>query len=122
MKLLLKILFYILSNAVALFAASRLVSGFIFTGGWMELGAVAAILTAINLFIKPIVKMFLGPFIILSLGLFTIVINALMLNILDIASHELTIQGYGALLSATIIISIANVAFGIIRKIFEPKS
>lgn len=114
-----KIIFHILSNAVALFAASYFVSGFIFTGEWIKLGIAAAIFTAINIIIKPIVKMFLGPFIILSLGLFTVLINALMLYILDIVSPELTIQGYGALISATIIISVANVIFGVIGRIIK---
>ncbi len=116
MRFLLKILFHILSNAVAILVAARLVSGFIFTGDYIKLVLAALILTGINMFLKPILKLFLGPFIILSLGLFTIVINALMLRLLDTISPELTIEGIMPLLSATIIIGIINFVLNIAEK------
>lgn len=122
MKFIGKIIFHVVVNAIAILAATYFVSGFIFNGDYLELAVTAIILTAINIFIKPVVKLFLGPFIILSFGLFTIIVNAVMLNILDIISPELTIQGMVPLLSATLIISLVNFILNIIGKIISPKT
>src|SRR3989338_879368 len=104
MKFISKLIFHILSNAVAILTAAYFVPGFIWNGNYLKLAVATVILTAINTFIKPIIKLFLGPFVILSLGLFTVIINALMLRLLDTISSELTIQGIMPLISATIII------------------
>ena len=45
-----------------------------------------------NTFIKPVVRFFAFPFILLTLGLLSLVINALMLEIVDWASNKLGIN------------------------------
>jgi len=75
----------------------------------IELIIAAAVFAAINVLIRPVVKLFLGPFIVLTFGLFTIVVNALMLYVLDIVSTPLTIDGYLPLLFATLLISVASI-------------
>ena len=99
-------------NIVAILAADYFVSGFTFSGTFIELVTTAVIFAAINMVIRPIIKLFLGPFIVLTFGLFTIVINALMLYILDIVSTPLTIDGYLPLLFATLLMSVANIVVG----------
>jgi len=112
MKLIGRFIFRIFSNAVALFAASKLIAGFIFTGTFWELILAAVILTLINSIIRPILKLVFGPVIVLTLGLFLFVINALTLFILDIVSAPLTIQGYLPLLLASILVSVVNFVIG----------
>lgn len=107
-----KIVSHILSNMLALYAAAYLITGFQLKGGLVPLFTTAAILTLINMFIRPVVKLLSGPFIMLTLGLFTIVVNALMLFILDKLSDPLTITGYVPLFFGTLIIGVVNLLFG----------
>ena len=102
------LIFHIFANFVALWAATYFIPGFIFKGTFLDLLMAAAILTAINYLLKPILKLLLGPFIVLSLGLLTIVINAATLYLLDIFSSQLTIEGLMPLFLGTLIVSLTN--------------
>ena len=108
MKLLGGFIFQIFSNAMAILAANYFISGFKFSGDFIELIVTATILTAINVFIRPLLKLILGPIIVLTLGLFLIVINAISLYLLDLWSREIIIQGFSNLLFATLIVSLVN--------------
>jgi putative membrane protein len=107
-----RIVIYTITNAAALLAAANFIPGVKFQGDFKKLLVAALIFTALNIFLKPIVKTFLGPLIVLTFGLFVIVINALMLYLLDLWSPELTIEGYLPLLLATLLISALNVVVG----------
>lgn len=96
------------TNTVALYVATLVVTGFVFQGDLIALAITGAILTVINLLVKPILRLLFGPLILLTLGLFSIVINALTLIILDFFSTPLTIQGYAPLLYGTLIIAAVN--------------
>jgi len=108
MKLLARIVITIAVNSVALLAASYLVVGFGLAGGFEELITLALVLTVLNAFLKPILKLALGPFILITLGLGLIVVNALILYLLDLWSANLTIQTVPALIYSSIIISAIN--------------
>ena len=58
-------------------------------GSFLIVGAIVGVVNAV---IKPVVTFFAFPFVILTLGLFTIVVNALMLEIVDWASNKLGIS------------------------------
>ncbi len=90
-------------------AAGYFVAGFEIAPGFASYLTVAAILTLINIFIKPLIKLVLTPVIILTLGLGIILVNALILYLLDFFSSEITIIGITALIYATLIISIVNI-------------
>ncbi len=111
MKALGRFILHIISNAIGILVAGYLIPGF-FSGGLAELTVAAFILTVINTFLKPIVKLVSSPLILLTFGLFTIVINAIMIYILDILSSAITIQGIPELVIVTLIISIVNFVFG----------
>jgi len=108
MKLVWKLIFSVFSNSIALYAAAYFITGFNFLGGFIELIIAGAILSVINIFIRPVLKLILGPLIILTLGLFIIVVNAATLFILDIFSQPLTIQGYIPLLYASLLVGLVN--------------
>lgn len=109
MKLLGRIVFSVVSNMVALLAASAFVPDFSVTSDFAALAGAAAILAALNLLLRPILKLFFGPLMVLTLGLFTVVVNGLLLYVLDIVSPAVTIQGTVALLVGALVVSIVNV-------------
>lgn len=110
------LIFSIFSNAVALYLAAFFIPGFSVMGGIVAFLTAGAILTAINTTLRPLMKLILGPFIVLTLGLFVIVINALTLYLLDVLSPQVTIQGYPALLLATLLMCAVNLILGFARK------
>jgi len=77
---------------------------------------ITLIFTALNIFIKPILKFILSPIIILTLGLGLLLINAVILFILDLLTEQLTIQGVLPLMLATLLISAANFVIHVVKK------
>ena len=84
-----RLLGWLLSNAVALAVAAWLVDGIRFTGPTsgieevrhklLPLLGVALILGVVSALVKPVLQILSLPFIVLTLGLFLLVINAAML-------------------------------------------
>lgn len=111
MKLLTHIIVAIIANVIGLVAAAYFVTGFDLNADLPTLLFLAAILTALNFFLKPILKLFLGPIIVLTLGLGLIAVNAFILYILDILSQNLTIETIPALIYGSIIVGLANFVF-----------
>jgi putative membrane protein len=101
----------IISNAVALFIAGYFIEGFMVTSDPGGLVLAAALLAVLNLVLRPLLKLFFGPFMIITFGLFTIVVNGIVLYVLDIATPEITIEGYTALLLGALVVSVVNVVF-----------
>ena len=96
------------SNLVALWAASRWVSGFAVSNDLRSYLWVAAILTLLNIFIRPILKLVLTPIIILTLGLGIIIVNMIIVFILSNISSDVTLGGIEALFFTSLIISFVN--------------
>lgn len=69
----------VLINAIALWAATELVSGIRFSGAWPTLLVVALVFGVLNVTVRPVLKFLTFPLLILTLGLFTFVLNAFML-------------------------------------------
>lgn len=69
----------LLVNAAALWIATRLVPGVVYTGGWLPFLGVAFVFGFVNAFVRPVAKILTFPLIIVTLGLFSLVINGLML-------------------------------------------
>lgn len=112
MRLLARLLISFLVNALALVAADKLIAGFALTLTLENAATAAALLTAINIFIRPILKLFLAPVIILTLGLGIIVLNALILWALDFFLDGLIIEGVVPLILATLLIGLVNLVIG----------
>ena len=84
-----RLIAHLLINAAALYAATQFVSGISFDGDWLLLFAVALIFGALNVVIRPILKLLTFPFLILTLGLFIFVVNAAMLWLTGAVSDAL---------------------------------
>lgn len=104
----LRLIIHILSNAIGIWAAARLVPGIHFYGNWKWLILAGAVLGAINFFIKPVVKIVSLPLIWITLGLFTVVINVLLFNLVSHIVPVLVIDTWMAAFWAVIVISIIN--------------
>lgn len=104
----LRLVIHILSNAIGIWAAARLVHGIHFLGSWKWLIVAGAVLGFINFFIKPVLKIISLPLIWLTLGLFTIVINILMLVLVSKIVPHLVIDTWTASFWAVIVISFIN--------------
>ena len=79
----------LLITAAALWAATQFVPGISFDGDWRLLFAVALIFGALNVVVRPILKILTFPFLILTLGLFIFVLNAFMLWLTGVISDAL---------------------------------
>ena len=104
-----------LINSLALFAASYLVNGLVIHDFWSGLAA-AALLGIINSIIRPVVILLTLPINILTLGLFTLVINALMLELVAWAIKGVSVSGFWAAFWGALVISLVswfiNMLFG----------
>lgn len=79
---------------------------------------VAAMLTGLNVFIRPILRFILSPIVILTFGLAVIALNSFLLHLLDIWSEKITIAGTVPLLYATVIIGVVNMLLGFLTHSF----
>ena len=117
MKLIFKIILFIIVNALAILIAARFVKGFIFEGNLTDLAIAATILTLCNTFIRPLLKLVLAPLINLTFGILAVAINASILYVLDKFSPSITINGLSPLILATIIISFVNILVNLSTKL-----
>jgi putative membrane protein len=65
-------------NAVAIYAAIRLVGIQVETASWIAIVVLALIFGLVNTLIGPVLKILTCPFILITLGLFTLLINTFL--------------------------------------------
>ena len=95
-------------NALALIASAHFVPGFILSGAFPDILIIGLILTALNILLRPLLKLILGPIILLTFGLGIIIVNALVLWVLDLLSKNLIIEGIPSLVTAGIVVGFLN--------------
>jgi putative membrane protein len=112
MKLLLKLLI----NAAALWLAARYVPGIGYSGTLPSLLIVALIFGAVNVFIKPVLKLLSFPIRLLTLGLFTLVINAGMLYLTGMLARDMgfSVSGFRAAFVGALLVSIVSAVLGVL--------
>src|SRR3989344_1194326 len=103
-----RILIQLLANGAALYVSQYFIDGFDVVPSVEAYLKVAAVLTLVNIFIRPILKLIFSPVIFITLGLGVLVVNALLLYGVDFVLTEITIAGLFPLVYATVIISVAN--------------
>lgn len=116
-----KLIVTFLGTALALWIADRLVDGIEFTGEWWQFLIVTALVGGANMFIRPIAKAISLPLRIVTLGLFTIVVNALLLQLVIWLSEPenldlgLTSDGFfWSTVLASIIVSVTGALLGLV--------
>ena len=107
----------ILINAAALWAATRLVSGISFTGGYLTLFMVALVFGILNMLVKPVLFLLTLPFFLVTLGLFTLVLNAVMLWLTSALSESLglgfRVDGFWPAFLGALVVSIVSFALSL---------
>ena len=107
-----QIVWRLLINAAALWAATRLVSGISFDGDWRLLLVVALVFGVLNLAVRPILKLLTLPLFILTLGLFTFVLNAVMLwltgSVSDALGLGFHVEGFGAAFLGALVVTVVS--------------
>jgi putative membrane protein len=107
-----KFLMRILITAIALWAATRLVSGITYHGNWLGLAGVALVFGLLNSIVRPILTFLAFPLLIVTLGLFTFVLNAVMLMLTSALSSSLGfdfhVAGFWAALWGAIVVGIVS--------------
>ena len=101
----------IILNGIALYAAAAYLDGFTLTGGVATLAIAAFVLTILNTFIRPVLKLITLPLVWITFGLFNIVINMAILWIADKFLTQLTIADIPTLFWTSIIVAVANIFF-----------
>ena len=107
-------------NAAALWVATQLVPGVVFTGDWLTLLGVALVFGIVNAIAKPVTKVVSFPIIILTFGFFLLVINGLMLMLTGAISRSLSlgfdVNGFGAAFWGALVVSLVNAAASLMMR------
>ena len=107
-----RILWRLLINAAALWAATRVVPGLSFDGDWRLLFAAALIFGVLNAAVRPVLWVMTLPLLVITLGLFTFVLNAFMLWLTGAISDRLGlgfhVAGFGAAFLGALVVSIVS--------------
>ena len=102
----------IVVTAIALWAATRLVSGITFHGGWLGLTGVALVFGVLNSIVRPVLGFITFPLLIITLGLFTFVLNAVMLLLTSALAStfglDFHVDGFWAAFWGAIVIGIVS--------------
>ena len=106
------IVWRLLMNAAALWAATRLVPGISFDGDWGLLFAVALVFGVLNVSVRPVVVLLTLPLFVVTLGLFTFVLNALMLWLTSAISNALGlgfhVEGFGPAFVGAFVVTVVS--------------
>ena len=82
---------------------------------------VAVLMALVNTIVKPIVKLFTAPIILITLGLAMFVINAILLRVVIGVADDASIDGFGAALVGSIVLTLASFAIGWVLSMGEDK-
>jgi putative membrane protein len=106
------IIWRLLINAAALWAATRITPGISFDGDWRTLLVVALVFGVLNVSVRPLLWFMTLPLLIVTLGLFTFVLNALMLWLTGVVSEWLGlgfhVAGFGAAFLGALVVSVVS--------------
>ena len=91
--------------AAAVWVVAAVVPGVSVREGVESYLVIALVFAAVNLLVKPLLTLLSFPLLLLTLGLFLIVINAAMLGLTAALTDRLTIDGIGAAVLASLVIS-----------------
>jgi putative membrane protein len=114
MKFILKLFILIVSNALALYTASKLIPNFEITADYVGFLKIGFVLGIINAFIRPIVKLLSFPLIIITMGLFSLAINIFLLYYTSYLFDFFTINSLTAGMFGLLVISLINSAISAI--------
>lgn len=106
-------LLHLIVTAALLLLVANLVRG-VQVEGWGAALIGALVLGLVNAVVRPVMVLLTLPFTILTFGLFLLVVNALMLWLVAALVPGIRIQGFGAALIGSLVLSLLNMAIELI--------
>ncbi|HTK29659.1 MAG TPA: phage holin family protein [Vicinamibacterales bacterium] len=110
----------LLINAAALWVATRLVPGVVYSGGWLPFLGVALVFGVVNALFGTVTKILTFPLIIVTLGLFLLVVNGLMLWLTSAFSDALGlgfhVRGFGPAFWGALVVSVVSTILGVVAR------
>jgi len=91
--------------AAAVWLAAYFVPGVLVSGGIASYLVIALIFAAVNLVVRPLLKLLAFPLLMLTLGLFLLVINAAMLGLTALLTDRLDLTGIAPAVIGSLVIS-----------------
>jgi putative membrane protein len=101
----------LLLGGVAFLIVARLVPGFHLRGGFGSAMIVALVYGVLKMLLQKILIILSLPLVVVTLGLFIVLINAFLLWLTDKLVKRVEIRGVGALILATILLSLIDWGF-----------
>lgn len=101
-------------SSVAVWVATRLVTGIHITGPWWHYVFVALVLGFVGATVGVLLKLMTLPLIVLTLGLFLVIVNAVVLSITASLFSFMTVDGFGAAILGALIISAVNLVLDVV--------
>ena len=111
-----RLIFAWLSNVVALFVATWIISSADYGDDFWVLLLAAFVFTVVNVFVRPLVILLALPAVVLTLGFALILINMLMLYLTDWIVPSFETGSFWATLAAAVIVSIVNLILNLVLK------
>lgn len=93
---------------MALFVAAWVLSGVSYGDQWWTLLIAAAVFTAVNALVKPVLAFLSLPFIVVTLGLFYFLLNVLMLYLTHWVVSDFVLETFWWAVLAAVIVSVVN--------------
>jgi putative membrane protein len=103
-----------IGNAIALWAAARIVGNVDLSHSWWTVILAALLLTLLHVYVKPVLRVLAFPFVIVTLGIALFFISMLMLWLTSVLVSGFNIDGFWPLVKATIIVWLVNLVFAAI--------
>lgn len=111
MHFVLKVLWKFAANGLALWGLTLFFAGFVISDGFISFATAALVLTLLNIFVRPLLKLITFPLIIITFGLFNIVLYIVILYAADALTETLMIGSLGTLFWAALVLGIVNSIF-----------
>ena len=105
-------------NGVALWVATKIVSGVTYDGSALAFLAVALVFGLLNALVRPVLTLLSCPLMILTLGLFTFVINAVILWLTSLLSASLGLGFHVSSLWAAFVGALVTTVVSVLLSIF----
>jgi len=103
-----KLLGKFLVIALAVWLVAAYVPGVTVREGVSSYLVIAAIFAAVNLLVKPVLKLLSFPLLLLTLGLFLVVINAAMFGLTALLTDRLAVDGIAPAVIGSLVISVVT--------------
>src|SRR5690242_21804984 len=99
---------HFVAEAIAIWVAAALISGFHVYGGVVTYLWIAVLFGVVNAILGGILRLFTLPLVFLTLGLFSLIISTAMLGLTAWLSSKLDIDGFWSAFGAALVVAVVS--------------